>query len=584
MINKRLIAIVPKSKKYILINIALQCISLISNILLMYLIANGIEKLIYKEYQERDVLVFALLSLLVVISKFFSNIKATEMSFKVSVYVKTRLRELIYTKLMRIGLSYRESINTSSVVQLAVEGVEQLETYFSAYLPQLFYALASTFILFFTISSINIKISFILFLLIPAIPISIVCVQKIAKKLLAKYWNQYTSMGDSFLENLQGLSTLKVFKADAYKHKMMNEEAEKFRKITMRVLTMQLNSITIMDLFTYGGIALAIMLSIQGLGAKRLGLAETLFIILLANDFFLPMRLLGSFFHVAMNGMAASEKIFKLLNLEEPKPKEKFISNNYTIEIKDLYYSYDNKEVLNNINMSIKEGQFIAIVGESGCGKSTLASIICGKNKNYRGVIELGELLLNEINEANLSQNITYVSNQSYLFKGTVRDNLLMGNQNVSEAMMWTAVESVNLANYLSCKDGLDTRLEERANNFSGGQKQRLALARALIHDSPIYIFDEASSNIDVESENIIMSEIIKLAEKKTVILISHRLANVVNADYIYVMKEGQIVEEGKHNDLLKKKQTYKELWDTQEKLEKYLDFDSCKNQEQLSL
>jgi ATP-binding cassette subfamily C protein len=394
-------------------------------------------------------------------------------------------------------------------------------------------------------------------------------VQTWAKKLLSKYWGQYTALGDTFLENLQGLTTLKIYQADDFKQKEMNEESEKFRKITMKVLTMQLNSITIMDLIAYGGAALGAILSVTQFAKGNVSFSGALLIILLSADFFIPMRLLGSFFHIAMNGMAASDKIFRLLDLPEADKKTEEVPEDCTITCNNLHFSYEaDREILHGIDMTFPKGSFSAIVGESGCGKSTVSAIIMGRNKGYTGSVKVGGIELSELSETSLMKNLTYISHQSYLFKGTVRDNLLMGKPNATEDEMWEVLGRVNLADFMKSENGLDTKLQEKASNLSGGQCQRLALARALLHDSPVYIFDEATSNIDVESENDIMREIHALAKTKTVILISHRLANVVHADNIFVMDKGNIAEAGTHQKLLQNRSVYAKLWNAQQALE----------------
>ena len=457
-------------------------------------------------------------------------------------------------------------------MQVAVEGVDQLETYFGSYLPQFFYAMLAPLTLFVVLCFVNVPSAVVLLVCVPLIPITIVIIQKWAKKLLSRYWDQYSELGDTFLENLQGLTTSKIYQADEFKHQEMNEQSERFRKITMKVLTMQLNSITIMDIVAYGGAALGVILAVTQYRSTNVDLSGCLLIILLAADFFLPMRMLGSYFHIAMNGMAASEKIFRLLDLKVDDVGGKVIENDYSIKVEHLNFSYDvNREILHDVSMSFPMGSFTAIVGESGCGKSTLAGILVGRNKGYFGDVSVGGVSLKEVGEASLMDTITYISHASYIFKGSVRDNLLLANPKCDEQTLWKVLERVNLASFLKEENGLDTLLNEKGSNLSGGQCQRLALARALLHDSRVYIFDEATSNIDVESENDIMKEIHNLAKTKTVILISHRLANVEKADNIYVLDKGSVVEYGKHEDLLKKNGVYKNLWTSQQELEKYV-------------
>ena len=570
MIDKRLIRTVRESKKYIAWNVIYQWISLVANITMMVSIADLLSRLFANTADRENFVCTVIVVAAAVGIRYFCAVQSAKMGYLSSKAVKKVLREKIYRKLLRLGSSYKEKAQTSEIVQISVEGVEQLETYFGAYLPQFFYAMLAPLTLFIVLGFVNVPAAAVLLVCVPLIPAAIAAVQTWAKKLLSKYWGQYTALGDTFLENLQGLTTLKIYRADDFKNDEMNVEAEKFRKITMKVLTMQLNSITIMDLIAYGGAALGIVMSVTQYSKGNVSLAGCLLIIMLSADFFIPMRQLGSFFHIAMNGMAAGQKIFRLLVLPEAEEKKADCLKG-DIVCRDLHFSYDNdREILSGVNMTFKRGAFTAIVGESGCGKSTISAILTGRNKGYGGSVSVGETELPEIREADLMENITYISHQSYLFKGTVRDNLLMGKPDASDSELWEVLERVNLADFVRNEKGLDTGLSEKASNLSGGQCQRLALARALLHDSPIYIFDEATSNIDVESENDIMNEIQNLAESKTVILISHRLVNVVKADAIYVMVNGKIAESGKHRELLENKADYEKLWEAQQRLENY--------------
>lgn len=577
MMNKRLIAMVDESKKYIVGNVAFQWLGMLANILMMYSITGFLGTLLPDSgrggdfYDNVKRLIFVVI--FCILARFLCTLLSNRMSFLSAKTVKKTLRQKIYEKLLALGASYQKYVASSEVVQIAVEGVDQLETYFGAYLPQFFYAMLAPLTLFIVFCFVNVPAAIVLLICVPMIPMAIVFVQKWAKKLLSKYWGQYTALGDTFLEDLQGLTTLKIYQADGYKSKKMDEEAEKFRKVTMKVLTMQLNSITIMDIVAYGGAALGMIVAILQYRAGHIDLTGTLFIILLSADFFIPMRQLGSFFHVAMNGMAASDKIFVLLDVkkEETEESTEEVPKTNDLCMKDLSFAYDeSRQILDHINLSVKSGQFVALVGASGCGKSTIASLFMGRNIASEGQITLGGLPLAAIPEDLRMQKITYVSHDAYLFKGSVRDNLLMAKEDATDAEMWQALEQTKLADFLRQEQGLDSKLLEQASNLSGGQRQRLALARALLHDSPIYIFDEATSNIDVESENNIMEQIIALAERKTVLLISHRLANVVGADQIYVLEKGRIVEVGKHGELLQKQKIYASLWQAQQELEHY--------------
>ena len=570
MINKRLIGTVPESKRYIAGNVALQWCSLCANIAMMSAVAALLAALYAGEVTQGKIVTTAVIALVAVAVRYGCTVGAAHMGYLSSKAVKKTLRGAIYDKLLRLGASYSEQVKTSEVVQVAVEGVDQLETYFGAYLPQFFYAMLAPLTLFVVLCFVSVPAAVVLLVCVPLIPVAIAAVQTWAKKLLSKYWGQYTALGDTFLENLQGLTTLKIYQADAFKNDEMNVEAEKFRKITMKVLTMQLNSITIMDLIAYGGAALGVIMAATQLRAGKIDLAGALLIILLAADFFIPMRQLGSFFHIAMNGMAASDKIFRLLDLPEPAHGGVDCPAG-DIVCRDLHFSYEpEREILHGVDLTVPQGKFVSLVGESGCGKSTISALLMGRNKGYTGSVTIGGAELRDIEEASLMRRVTYVSHQSYLFKGTVRDDLLMGKPDASDDELWCALTQVNLADFLKSEAGLDTQLSERGENLSGGQRQRLALARALLHDSPVYIFDEATSNIDVESENDIMAQIHALAGRKTVLLISHRLANVTASDEIYVLERGNIVQHGTHDALLKQGGAYAALWSAQQVLEHY--------------
>ena len=570
MINKRLIGAVPESKKYIAGNVALQWCSLCANIAMMSAVTALLAALFAGSMTQSKIVTTAVIALAAVAVRYGCTVGASRMGYLSSKVVKKTLRGAIYDKLLCLGASYSEQVKTSEVVQVAVEGVDQLETYFGAYLPQFFYAMLAPLTLFVVLCFVSVPAAVVLLVCVPLIPVAIAAVQTWAKKLLSKYWGQYTALGDTFLENLQGLTTLKIYQADAFKNDEMNVEAEKFRKITMKVLTMQLNSITIMDLIAYGGAALGVIMAATQLRAGKIDLAGALLIILLAADFFIPMRQLGSFFHIAMNGMAASDKIFRLLDLSEPAHGGVSCPPG-DIVCRGLRFSYEpEREILHGVDLTIPQGKFVSLVGESGCGKSTISALLMGRNKGYTGSMTVGGAELRDIEEASLMRRITYVSHQSYLFKGTVRDNLLMGKPGASDDELWSALTQVNLADFLRGEAELDTLLSERGENLSGGQRQRLALARALLHDSPVYIFDEATSNIDVESENDIMAQIHALAGRKTVLLISHRLANVTASDEIYVLERGNIVQHGTHEALLKQGGAYAALWSAQQALEHY--------------
>lgn len=570
MINKRLIGMVSDSKQHIAKNVAFQWAALAANIAMLLTIARYLSRLLVG--QPASLAATLLVAAAAAAVRFVCARQAAVCSYRASRSAKQALRRTILEKLLRLGPGYSSRVSTSEVVQVTVEGAEQLESYFGAYLPQFFYSLLAPLTLFCVLAPISLSAAVVLLICVPLIPVSIALVQTFAKKLLARYWGQYTALGDSFLENLQGLTTLKIYQADEERHRRMNEEAERFRRITMKVLTMQLNSITIMDLVAYGGAALGIIVAARQFATGQIGLFGCFAIIMLSADFFLPMRLLGSYFHIAMNGMAASEKIFKLLDLPEPQAKTGVIDPaDCTLRCEDVRFAYDaERPILKGVDLELPRTGLVALVGESGCGKSTLAGLLAGRLEGYAGSITVGGQPLCEISLESRMKQITTVGFAARLFKGTVAENLRMAKPDASDEVLWQALEQVKLADFLRSEQGLETPVAEKGANFSGGQCQRLALARALLHDSPIYILDEATSNIDVESENQIMALVHRLAETKAVLLISHRLANVTGVQRIYALEEGRVAGCGTHAQLLAACPCYQRLWNSQQALEHY--------------
>ncbi len=573
MIKTRLVGLLSHAKKYIAYTILWQWAALLSQILAIFSMAELLEQVVFGTVTlpmiERTILIFAV----VVLVRFLCERMGARSSYLACVDVKRILREKIYEKMLRLGASYSEQVPSSEVVQVSTEGVEQLETYFGKYLPQLFYSLIAPITLFAVLCRVSLKASVILLICVPLIPISIVVVQKVAKKLLNRYWSVYTSLGDSFLENLQGLTTLKIYQADQQKADEMDVESQKFRRITMKVLTMQLNSTSVMDIVAYGGAAIGMAVAVSEFLKGNIPLSGTLCIILLASEFFLPLRLLGSFFHIAMNGMAASDKIFKILDLPEAQAGKSTLPDGaLDITLQDVHFSYEeDREILKGIDLDLPAGSFVSLVGESGCGKSTIAGILAAKNRGYTGTVTIGGVPLSQVQEAELMKRVVLVRHNSYLFKGTVEENLKMAKPDATKDEMEAVLRQVNLLGFLQTQNGLQTQLLEKASNLSGGQCQRLVIARALLKsDTAVYIFDEAASNIDVESEELIMKVIHELAKTKTVLLISHRLANVVQSDRIYFLKDGEIRESGTHEQLMQANGAYRNLFDSQMALEHY--------------
>lgn len=570
MINKRLIAEVPEVRKDMSKNVLYQWLGLLSGIGFSFFLTLAAQHVILGLVPLS--LMFIGFSAFFMIVRMIMSYLASQASSRVSRQVKTTLRERIMNHLMKLHSTSSPKHMTSEIVQLCTEGVEQLETYFALYLPQFFYAVLAPVTLFIVTCSINFKASLVLFVCVPLIPVSIVMVQKFAKKLLGKYWGKYTALSDIFLENLQGLTTLKVFGADQRQHDRMNQAAEEFRVITMKVLIMQLNSISIMDAVAYGGTALGIYFALTGYLYQGADLYESLLIILLSAEFFLPMRLLGSYFHIAMNGMAASDRMFSLLDIQ-PEEKGTITELPESLDIKahHISFSYDaDQTTLKNISFDFPQGSFIGIAGPSGSGKSTLAKLLCGDQKTQSGSLLLGQHSLNEFSFEAQKKLMTKIGFQPSLFKGTLRENLLMGNPDASDDELWQVLAQCQLKDFFMSLNGLDTEILESGANLSGGQKQRVSLARAILHDAPIYLFDEATSAIDAESEEAIMNEIQHLRKTKTIIMISHRLANLKQADQILVLDEGELVEQGNYNELMNKNCLFASMARTQNEIEQF--------------
>ena len=525
MINKKLLSFDRKALHYVGLNVLFQWLGMLCNVVLVMTVSRLIGGVFAGSLTGNALWQGMLLCLLTVPVRYGLTLCASDMSDRASKDVKRALRSSIYAKLTRLGAGYSETVATSEAVMLASEGVEQIDTYFAKYLPQLFYSLLAPVTLFVLLVGVHARSAILLLCCVPLIPLSIVAVQKFAKKLLANYWGEYTTLGDSFLENIQGLTTLKIYQADGWKHEEMNAQAERFRKITMKVLTMQLNSVTLMDLMAYGG---------AGLGA------------------------------------ASAEKIFRLLSAQEPEDGEKTADPaDSTLALEHVTFGYEKERtILHDVSLTIPQGSFVSLVGESGCGKSTIAAILSGARTATEGEVTLGGIPVSEWKQADRLRLLTLVPHNAAIFKGTVEANLRMARPDAAEAELWAALEQVNLADFCRSQSGLATALHEGGSNLSGGQRQRLAMARALLHESPIAVLDEATSNVDAESENDIMKAIPSLAGKKTVILISHRLANVVDSDCIYVLEAGRIAEQGTHNDLLAAHGVYSRLYNAQKQLE----------------
>ncbi|WP_434296901.1 ABC transporter ATP-binding protein/permease [Clostridium sporogenes] len=595
MLDKRLINLCSESKKYVKLTVLMNWISMICNASVIILLGKFIN-CVYKE-DKVNLIKYTPLVISILIIRFICNIYYSKFSYLSSAKSRSTLRELIYKKLLDLGPNYNKTYSTSTIVQLTGEGVETLENYFGRYLPQFFYSMLAPITLFFILSFISIKVALILIICVPLIPISIVCIMKIAKKIFRNYWNIYSDLGETFLENLQGLTTLKIFNRDEERHEKMNKDAENFRRITMKVLSMQLNSINVMDFIAFGGAALGSIVALNEFKNGNVSLGGVLIIILLSSEFFIPLRLLGSFFHVSMNGIAASEKIFKILDCEVENEQSSFkkylrsyknLGNNLpinercsfkfmeeknkkiSIKLENVDFGYDkHRKVLSNVNLSMYNGEFVAIVGESGSGKSTIASLIL---KNYgidKGNIKINDLEYKDISFKDICKKISLISTNSYIFNGTILENLLIAKKDATREEIENALKVANLYDFVEAlPNGLKTKVGEGGSLLSGGQKQRLALARTILGNRDMIIFDEATSNIDVESEEKIWQAIYKLSKEKTILVISHRLANVKNADKIYVLDKGKVVEKGSHIDLYEQGSYYYDMLTKQQALE----------------
>ncbi|NCE78624.1 ABC transporter ATP-binding protein/permease [Turicibacter sp. TS3] len=591
MMNKRLIAMCDESKKYMGLTILCSWVGIVCNIVIVWLIGQLINRMVEGEALNMtggsigealssypligpiSLATGMIVVMIALVVKWVSHYLYGCYSYQASANARTTLRRLIYQKLLRLGMAYQQVEKTSGIVQLSIEGVEQLEIYFGKYIPQFFYSLLAPITLFVCLSFISFKAALVFMLGVPLIPLSIVAIMKVAKRILKAYWNNYANLGETFLENLQGLTTLKVYNQDERKHQEMNEEAEGFRQITMKVLSMQLNSINVMDLIAFGGSAIGTIVALYEFKRGMLQVGDLIVIILLSSEFFIPLRLLGSYFHIAMNGMAASDRIFALLDApeEEEGALEMMPSSPQTvIQLSHLNFSYDGeRQVLQDISLDLKSGGLTAIVGESGSGKSTIASLLLAQRRVANGSILINNLPLSDVRKEELYRYVSLVSAHSHIFKGTIRENLLMAREGVTTDEMMQALRTARLESFvMQLPQGLDTEVSDNGSSLSGGQKQRLALARVILADRPVIIFDEATSNIDVESEEAIWESIYELAKQKTVLVISHRLASVKEAKVIYVLNEGQLVESGTHHELMHRGGHYARMVEKQHQLE----------------
>ena len=571
MIDKKLLALLGGNKKYIFYTVGLMIVGLFANLAITASICYAIQYAAEYASSGSNAQGFILPAVIVIIAmaiRYITSHSIGDLKDTLGRNVKKNLRQRIYDKIIKLGVRTTDNMSMAGLTQLSMEGVEQLDLYYSAYIPQFFYAMIAPIILFVVTVRINWAVALVLLACVPLIPMSIIAVSRYAKKIFAKYWGKYTSMGDSFLDSVQGLKELKIFQADAAQNIKMNETSEEFRKITMKVLVMQLASTTIMDMVAYGGAGLGIALTIHAVVNGTLSAYAALFLILVAVDFFLPLRAFGSAFHIAMNGASAGNKILSLLAQSDPVWGNETVDST-KIAIKDVTFSYDGtRDVLKHVSMSFGSTGLYAIVGESGSGKSTVVNLLLGAYHPQQGSILVGNKPLETLNREAYYSHISVVSYNTYIFNETIRQNFMLAKADVTDEEIYNALKKVNLYDFIIGNGGLDKIITEDAANISGGQKQRLALAINLVANKDIYIFDEATSNIDIESEAIIMNNIKELSKEKSVIVISHRLANVIAADTIYYIEDGEVKEHGTHAELMNMHEGYAKLYTTQKNLE----------------
>ena len=572
MFDKRLFSLVPGVMRHIAGNVALQWLALLANVVLFVSVGRLLQSVLTGGATGIDLARTLLVAVVAVAVRLVCQAQATKQGLAASALAKQRVRTLVYDKLVRMGPSYRETVATSEATQLCVEGIEQLEAYFGSYLPQLFYSLIASVTLFFCLAPLCTPAAVVLLCCVPLIPISLMAVMKIAKRIMGDYWHSYTDLGALFLESIQGLTTLKVFRADEERHRRMNEEAEKFRKATMRLLTMQLNSVIVMDIFAFAGAAAGIVVMLNSYAVGTVTFAGAFAFVFLAADFFIPLRTLGSFFHTATGGMAAAERMYRIIDAPEPACGTQAVTcTSVGIECRNVSYSYDGtRTVLQNADFTARPGGFVGITGASGSGKSTLAGILTGANLSYTGSVTIGGIDLRDISAESLRDTVTYVGFRSFLFAGTVRSNLLMARAGASDDELWEALSRCRIDDFVRRSGGLDAPVSAEGTNLSGGQRQRLAMARSLLHDTPVYIFDEATSNIDADSEASIIDAVAELARTKTVVMVSHRLAALRGCDKVYVFEAGRVVQTGTHEELAKQDGPYASLWARQAELEDF--------------
>lgn len=571
MINKRLIRTVDRSMHDVWLTVLYKWLTLVVHIIAVAAIGYDLQQTWTHGVNVKRTVLTCVIVIVVLLLKMVFQMKASLQVAEAAGHIRLSLRDMLFRKLLRTSAEQKDRTSTAEAVQVAADGIEQLDIYFSKYLPQLIYSLLAPFTLFIVLSLFSWRAALVLMLCVPLIPLSIVLIMKLAKRVMKQYWGKYVNLGDTFLENLQALTTLKIYNRDEDRHRQMNEEAEQFRTMTMRLLKMQLNSVTVMDLLAYGGSAIGIIIAVQQYAAGDLSLVGAFAFIILSAEFFIPLRLLGGYFHIAMNGMTVADKLFRIMDMQEGHEHQGTAvpESNADYSLEKVSFAYDDRAILKDVDMNMKRGQLTAIVGESGSGKSTISKLLMGYYSSYEGHVKYGKHEVRDLDKHLYRDKVVLVPHNGYIFSGTIADQLRMGKPDATKEEMIAALAEVRLDELIEqSAHGLDEPLQEGGANLSGGQRQRLALARALLYDADVYIFDEATSNIDAESEEIIQELVYTLSRSKIVILISHRLVHVRAADCIYVMDQGRVVEYGEHEALMERNGTYAKLVHAQFQLE----------------
>ncbi len=568
MIDFRLLKLIGKASQTIYLMTVLNTLGMILNIIITALICFMLYNGMSPGTELYKLCFLSLTILLAAGMRFFLGVQNEKLKSKLSTKVKRDLRQEVYTKTLKIALREHPDYKSASITQMSLEGIEQLDRWYTLYLPQFLFAFVAPFLLFSIILFIEPRTAWALLLSIPLIPLSILAVSRYAKRVFSKYWGIYLSMGDLFLDNLQGLRELKIFSADQLAQEKMNRSAEEFRRITMKVLVMQLSSIAIMDFVAFGGAGLAIVLTLQSGIQGNISTIKVLFLILLSAEFFLPLRALGSAFHIAMNGVSAGKKILTFLDLPEETWGKEECPQIRQISVESLSFSYGKRVILEDLSMNFSLGLW-GIAGESGSGKSTLISLLLGSLEPDRGSVTVEGMANRTFERASFFSRVAFMGCHSHIFCGSIRDNFYLSCPDLEEKQMIEALEKVGLIEFARNSRGLDFQISEEGKNLSGGQKQRLVLAINLVSDKDVFILDEAFSNLDKESEEMVMRSIHHLARTKIVILVSHKLKNLVKCKRIFILSKGVKVKEGTHEELCLQGGDYASLYQKQIEWEK---------------